>query len=119
MTSHLQDYNTQFPNGVSVNEFREFVGATAKKSDDELARVLVLAHLLVLRFIGSRIGKVPVPVVNEAVLQVAQALYFRAKEADNGRQNQYSTDGEFLQTLPRKDVMYFAYSLLRPYVGWL
>ncbi|GGG14105.1 hypothetical protein GCM10007304_30240 [Rhodococcoides trifolii] len=104
--------------GVDLQEFRTFVGATSKKSDDEIARVLLLSYELVNRFCGTRIAKVPQTVLNEAVLQVGQALYFRERDASDGRQNQYSTDGEYLSTLPRKDVMYFAYPLLRPFVGW-
>lgn len=104
---------------VGVDEFRKFIGASEKKTDDELARVLIIAHEMVNRFCGSRKSRVPQSVLNEAVLQVGQALYFREKETSDGRQNQYQTDGEYLSTLPRKDVMYYAYPLLRPFVGWL
>lgn len=119
--TYLETYTETYGiGGVDLAEFRKFIGSSDKNTtDDELSRVLLLAYALVERFCGTRIARVPQIVINEAVLQVGQALYFREKEGDKGRQNQFGTDGSFITTLPYKDVMHFAYPLLRPFVGWL
>lgn len=101
---------------VTVPELRAYVKANEDK-DEVLTRNLEAANALVLRFVGTRVDLVPDSVLNSAVLQVAQELYYRDKKtADGGGQYQ---GGDFTGgTVLRKDPMYHAYGLLRPFIGW-
>ena len=92
---------------------REYVGAGETADDSFLSSCLEEARQLVGGYVGA--NKVPTPVKDRAVLDVAAELFHR-RQAPGGIAQFATFDGQSPVRLAR-DPMQAAYPILRPYLG--